>query len=77
MEVIIDGIVYVPKENKSKLKMLEEKYKSGNYICIGSRVGSNDKIRELDWPKWYANWEYKLIHKKHKKELEIALQNKH
>lgn len=72
MEVIIDGIVYVPKENKSELDLLKEKYNSGDYICIAKL----HKHHNWELPKvfkWNQYNYYKLIHKKHKEILDAYL----
>ena len=73
MEVIIDGIVYVPKENKSEIDILKEKYESGDYIGVCKSVDNKWVLSNV----FVNGFSPKLIHKKHKKELEIALQNKH
>lgn len=70
-EVIIDGIVYVPKE-KSELELLKEKYDSGDYICIG--FGEFTRIIEncsFNNPKT----SYRLIHKKHSYILDAWLKD--
>lgn len=78
-EIIIDGIVYdlVERTNtKTELDVLKEKYGSGEYICIGRKLGDPDwwLNKPID-PKWYDNWEYKLIHKKHRKVLDAWLKD--
>ena len=85
MEVIIDGTIYVPKENKSELQIIKEKYKSGDYILLWKNSGkennlyypNNWKIKDrlndgIGCPEWYL---LKLIHKKHKNILDAYLKN--
>jgi hypothetical protein len=58
-----------------KLKELDEKYSTGNYICVvenrfggtGYFIKENDEFKE--------NWNYTLIHIKHKEILEAHLNN--
>lgn len=81
MKVIIDGIVYIPKENKSELEIIEEKYDSGEYIIIEKLP---DHCMQVEWHicssrsylKYCEEGKYaKLIHKKHKNILDIYLKD--
>lgn len=73
MEVIINGIVYVPKENKSKLEIMKEKYDSKEYICIYKDSQWNKCIPILD-EETNIN-DYKLVNKKHEHILDMYLKD--
>lgn len=73
MEVIIDGIVYVPKK-KSELDLLKEKYESRDYIIVVRNNMTDFRWAKLNrMPSWIQGADYKLIHKKHKDILDAYL----
>lgn len=73
MEVVIDGVVYVPKE-KSELEIMKEKFESGDYVLIRND-GEWYRIIEPNWRHITKDDILKLIHKKHKKELDAWLED--
>ncbi len=57
------------------MKEIKEKYLSGDYICVvENRFGSKGYfVKEND--EFKENWNYTLIHKKHKDILEVYLKD--
>lgn len=80
--ITIDNVEYnlVPKETKSELDLLKEKYATGDYICV-QYTGSVDVPLYKHWHlvvnctfnNRNKNEPYRLIHKKHKPILDAYL----
>ena len=53
-----------------KIKEFSEKYSTGNYICVvENRFGPKGYFIKEDGAEFKLNWNYTLIHKKHKEVL--------
>jgi hypothetical protein len=66
--IILDGVEYdlVPKESKSELDLLKEKYATGNYEIYARPNDTNGWSKHSDFSSYNRGfgWVYRLIHNK-------------